>query len=170
MADGPKKLPLARPVIRSIIGLNCAMFSPYWCKVAFPQAAAWFNIPGHEILELLLLSVLVFGSIAATVRWVRTGNIEWRLVVAAKKYAVGAITLDEYGFAVEANHRKVAANPDILSISNRSPFRPRLTADRTGCRFFPNGAICRGCQHTGGSGGPSPSRLMPQCRSIDIAG
>jgi uncharacterized membrane protein YfcA len=96
MADGAN-VPFVRPVIRSIIGITCAMFSPYWCKVSFPAAAAWGNIPGHEIPELLFLFVLFFGTIAATVRWVRTGNIEWKLAIAAKRYASGAITLEDYG-------------------------------------------------------------------------
>ena len=91
------KVPTFRAIVRTIIGLICAMWSPYWIEVAFPAALAWYNTPGNEILGLSLLVVLFFSIIAATVRWVRVGNIELRLVAAAKQYASGAITLDEYG-------------------------------------------------------------------------
>lgn len=91
------KVPTLRALVRTIIGVTCAMWFPYWIKVAFPAADDWYNTPGNTILGLSLMAVLLFLIIATTVSWVRLGDIELRLVAAAKNYAAGVITLDEYG-------------------------------------------------------------------------
>jgi len=91
------KTPYLRAIIRSVVGFQCAIWSPYWIKVAFPAAAAWRGKPENGLFALFLLAVLFFATIAATVFWVRSGNREWRLMFLARKFALGAITLDQYG-------------------------------------------------------------------------
>jgi hypothetical protein len=101
MNEGAKQSE-ARPIFRWLAGLTCpfflgaAIFAGYYGirdAIDKPQETL-----GLLVLPLLLLwGAVFFGVIAATGKFTSGRGTQVTLIAAAKKYAAGQMTLEEYG-------------------------------------------------------------------------
>ena len=91
------KQPKARPVFRWLAGLTCPVFAIMAVVIAFPGVVGFAEKPSYFFAMIMLWGALVFGPIAATGRVDGIHNDQMRLLLAAKKYVSGKITLEEYG-------------------------------------------------------------------------
>ena len=91
----PKKRD-ARPVFRWLAGFTCPVFLVMFVACAFPTVG-FADKPEYFSAVLFFWGALFFGTVAATGRFDTGWNKQFQLAIAAKKYAEGEITLDEYG-------------------------------------------------------------------------
>jgi hypothetical protein len=97
MANEPKNLD-ARPVFRWLAGITCPVFLVMAVFLVFPSLG-FTEKPELLLAGLFLWSAFFFGSVATKGRfdYLSRQSIQSQLAIAAKKYAAGEITLDEYG-------------------------------------------------------------------------
>ena len=92
-----EKQPDARPVFRWLAGLTCPVFLLMAIVTAFPQLVGWDNESSIWGAVLSFWGAIFFGSIAATGKFETGAKQRLQLLLAAKKYVDGQITLEEYG-------------------------------------------------------------------------
>ena len=92
-----EKQPDIGPVVRWLAGLICLVFVPMAVIAAFPRLVGVDEESSILGVFVFAWAAFVFGSIAATGNVGNGGKRRRELLVAAKKYADGQLTLEEYG-------------------------------------------------------------------------
>ena len=84
-------------MFRWLAGLTCSVFVLMAIMTAFPQFVGWEGKSSFLLAALFAWGAVVFGSIAATGRFEAGGKQRLQLLLAARKYVDGQMTLEEYG-------------------------------------------------------------------------
>ena len=87
----------ARPVFRWLAGLSALAFLLTAAVAAFPGLFALDEEPNIWLAVFILWGAIMFGTVARTGSMPKGRKVQMKLYLAARKYASGQMSLEEYG-------------------------------------------------------------------------
>ena len=91
------KCPDPRPKFRWLYGFACSLFGLMAITTAFPGIVGFNVDPKYFFAVVLLCCAVFYGAVATTGRFPIGSSKHVQILLCARKYAVGEITLEEYG-------------------------------------------------------------------------